>query len=266
MDDSQTDDLLRRLRSRQPGEAWAAFLERYSPLLISVIRRFERDEDGVEDCYIFVCEQLSRDGFRRLLRYHDDGLARFSTWLCVVTRNLCLDWHRHEFGRQRVFESIAGLPPLEQEIFRALFVDLLPRGQALLSLGPRFPGLTVEQVNEGVRRVEQALNSRQRWLLEARRMRGIAPGSAAEHDADTLGQLHNAFPSPETWAELREQRAALAAGMTRLTPRERLLIRLRFERELTFGEIARLLKLDSPQSADRVVRAAVDRLRKAITR
>jgi hypothetical protein len=44
-----------------------------------------------------------------------------------------------------------------------------------------------------------------------------------------------------------------------------MLIRLRFERELTFGEIARLLKLDSPQGADRAVRAALARLRKAMT-
>jgi RNA polymerase sigma factor (sigma-70 family) len=265
MDDSETDDLLKQLRSRQPGDAWTVFLERYSPLLISVIRRFEHDQDAVEDCYLFVCEHLSRDGFRRLLRYQDDGRARFSTWLCVVTRNLCLDWHRHEFGRQRVFESIAGLPSLEQEIFRALLVDLLPPEQALLSLAPRFPGLTIEKVNDGLRRVEQALNSRQRWLLEARRMRGLEAGSAGEQDPDLPGQLHSGLPSPETWAEAQEERAALAAAMAGLAPRERLLIRLRFERELTFGEIARLLKLDSPQGADRAVRAALARLRKAMT-
>ena len=264
MDDPQTDELLRQLSSGDPGEAWTGFLERYSSLLISVIRKFERAEDAIQDCYLFVCEQLSRDGFHRLLRYRADGRARFSTWLCVVARNLCLDWHRHEFGRQRVFESVAGLPLLEQEVFHALFVDLLPADEAFLKLAPRLPGLTIGRLHEAAQRVVQALNPRQRWLLNARRMRGLA--TAEEGDPDIVSRVPSELPNPETWAELREERAALARAIAGLTPRERLLARLRFERELTLEEIARLLKLDSAQSADRRVRAAVEKLRAAMAR
>jgi CHAT domain-containing protein len=32
-----------------------------------------------------------------------------------VCRNLCVDWHRQEFGRHRVFESVSRLPALAQE-------------------------------------------------------------------------------------------------------------------------------------------------------
>jgi len=63
-------------------------------MLFAVVRRFERDEDAIADCYLFVCEQLSAKGFRRVLRFDPGGRARFTTWLCAVTRNLCLDWHR----------------------------------------------------------------------------------------------------------------------------------------------------------------------------
>ena len=140
MDDLQTDDLLRQLRSRDPREAWARFLELYSPLLFDVARRFERDDEAVADCYLYICEQLSANRFGRLLRFRPDGPARFSTWLCAVARNLCLDWYRREFGRYRVFESVARLPALDQEVFRGLFVERLPIEDLFLKLEPRHRG------------------------------------------------------------------------------------------------------------------------------
>ena len=192
MDDLQTDDLLRQLRSRDSREAWARFLEHYSPLLFDVARRFERDAEPVADCYLYICEQLSENGFRRLLRFRPDGPARFSTWLCAVARNLCLDWHRREFGRHRVFESVARMPALDQEIFRGLLVERLPIEDLFLKLAPRHPNLAIEQVAERAEAVGEALTSRQRWLLTVRGARGapLAPGAAA-HD----GRNSSAFPA-----------------------------------------------------------------------
>jgi RNA polymerase sigma factor (sigma-70 family) len=263
MDELQADDLFRQLRSRESREAWARFLDHYSPLLLDVVRLFEREDDAVGDCYLFICEQLSCDGFRRLLRFRPDGPARFSTWLCAVARNLCLDWHRREFGRHRVFESVARLPALDQEVFRCVFVDRLPIDDAFLKLAPRFPGLTVEQVSDGVGRIQQALTSRQRWLLMAQRSRGFrGPGTMLERDETELGQIPSEMPNPETWAGMQEERSALLRAMSKLSSRERLLIRLRYEREATLEEIANLLGLGNAQSADRRIREAVEKLRK----
>jgi DNA-directed RNA polymerase specialized sigma subunit len=50
--------------------------------------------------------------------------------------------------------------------------------------------------------------------------------------------------------------------MSTLSSRERLLIRLRYDREATLEEIANLLGLGSVQSADRRIREAVEKLRK----
>jgi len=52
--------------------------------------------------------------------------------------------------------------------------------------------------------------------------------------------------------------------LSRLSTRDRLLIRLRFERDLTLEEIARLLQLDNAQSADRRIREVVARLRQGM--
>jgi len=49
MDDSQVDEMLRQLRSRDPRAAWAGFLDDYSPLLLATVRLFERDQDAVGD-------------------------------------------------------------------------------------------------------------------------------------------------------------------------------------------------------------------------
>lgn len=267
MDDPQSDDLFGQLRSGDPREAWARFLELYSPLLLDVIRLFERDNEAVGDCYLFVCEELSRNGFRRLLRFRPDGPARFTTWLSAVTRNLCLDWHRREFGRHRVFESVARLATLEQEVFRGLFVDLLPLEETFLKLRPRYPALTMEKVRQAAARVQQALTPRQRWLLVARRQRGLAGAERSLEECEAACRLvPSQMPNPETWAALQEERACLRRALSRLTARDRLLVGLRFERGMTLEGIARLLQLDNVQRADREIRAVLERLRRALNR
>ena len=263
--DTQAGELLRRLRSREPREAWTGFLDLYSAVLLRVIRLFEREEDAVGDCYLFVCEQLSQNGFRKLLRFQPEGPARFSTWLGAVVRNLCLDWHRREFGRQRVFESITRMPAFDQEIFQSHFVECLPAEEACLKLQSHFPGITFDQLSEGIDRVHQALTPRQRWLLTVRRDRAMLGRVASGQDDELLRQVPSETPDPESWAALQEQRAALARALAHLSVRERLLIRLRFEQDLTLDEIARLLDLDNAQSADRRIKEAVAKLRKEMT-
>lgn len=266
MDEPQASGILRALRSRNPREAWTSFLEIYSPVILSVVRLFERDEDAVGDCYLFVCEHLRDKRFRRLGRFRPDGPASFPTWLRAVVRNLCLDWHRQEFGRHRVFESIARLPALEQEIFKALFVDCLPSEEAFLKLQPHVPGLTIDQLSDGIRRVQCALSPRQRWLLSVRRARAAHDlAGLAQRDDEELQKIPSEALNPESWAALQEARTALVRGMGRLSARERLLIRLRFEQDLTLEEIAKLMRLDNPQSADRRIREAVEKLRREMT-
>jgi len=60
MQDSRAAHILQQLRSSQAQEAWAEFLQAYAPLVLQVVRLFERDADSVADCFLFVCEQLSR--------------------------------------------------------------------------------------------------------------------------------------------------------------------------------------------------------------
>lgn len=78
--------------------------------MIHVARSVGRDYDAVMDCYAYVLEQLKKDDFRRLRAFVADGRGKFSTWLTVVTRRLCLDRHREKYGRVRGSGLRAGSP------------------------------------------------------------------------------------------------------------------------------------------------------------
>lgn len=265
MNDPQIARILQGLRSNRLEQAWTEFLQDYSPLILQVIRSFERDPDHVSDCFLFVCEQLSRHGFRRLRRFRPEGPARFSTWLRAVVRNLCFDWHRQEFGRERVFQSIARLSTLDQEVFRCLYEGGATAEAAFLRLRPRFPQLTREQVGESKDRIEGSLTPRQRWVLSVRAFRTeSASFEQPEEEGAAQGEIPDFRPDPETDAISEEKRTSLAKALSRLPARDRLLVRLRYEQDLTLAQIARLLGLGDPQSADRLLRKVLDRLREQL--
>src|SRR5688500_11976329 len=72
-----------------------------------VARLLGGDEDAVMDRYAFALDQLRRDDCKRLRRYTADGRGEFTTWLVLVVRRLCLDEHRHRYGRRQSDESDA---------------------------------------------------------------------------------------------------------------------------------------------------------------
>lgn len=79
--------------------AWTLFVKEYSRLLLYVARHVTRDHDAAMDAYVFVLEKLREDDLRRLRGYAADGRGKFTTWFVVVSRRLCLDFHRHRYGR-----------------------------------------------------------------------------------------------------------------------------------------------------------------------
>src|SRR5450432_1293625 len=79
--------------------AWTRFVETHNRLLLHVARNVDRDHDAAMDAYAHVLEQFRSDDFRRLRAYASDGRSKFTTWLVVVTRRLCLDHVRQRYGR-----------------------------------------------------------------------------------------------------------------------------------------------------------------------
>ncbi|MFB3923163.1 MAG: RNA polymerase sigma factor [Terriglobia bacterium] len=265
MQDTEIAQLLPRLRSSQAQEAWAEFLGGFSPLILQVIQLSERDDDSIADCYLFVCEQLSQKQFRRLTLFRADGPASFRTWLRVVVRNLCLDWRRREFGRHRIFESVQRLPAFEREVFSAIFEQNLTTAETFLLLSSKSPSLREERVEQAVEQIRRLLTPRQLWLLQADRPQ--FQGRAPDSDGPALSldeRLLDSRPSPETLAAWNQQRARLARVVADLPASDRLLLRLRYEEDLTFDKIARIMGLKDAQAADRRIRDILARLQASL--
>jgi RNA polymerase sigma factor (sigma-70 family) len=104
---SELSATLQKLLSDDPPleSAWAAFAEEYSRLLLHVARSVCHNHDESMDAYACLLEKLSEDGCRRLRAYSVDPRSKFTTWLVVVARRICVDHQRARYGRLRNEES-----------------------------------------------------------------------------------------------------------------------------------------------------------------
>ena len=186
-----------------------------------------------------------------MLQFKPLGPASFSTWLRAVVRNLCLDWHRREFGQTPSLP--VHLPPVsvfDQEVFKHVYergVSARQRHSLCFNQSSRHG--PPERVAESRDRIEQQLTADQRWRLgvrSARRAQGT--GRLFRKPRQRRFEIADPRPNPEALAILEERRGALGRALARLSKRERSLVRLRFEQELTLEQIARLLNLETPSA------------------
>lgn len=248
-------EILRLLNGADSGAAWAAFTERYSGLILRAVRQFEYDQDGAEDCFLYVCEKLCENDFRRLLKFNTAGTARFRTWLGSVVYRLCVDWHRKEYGRATTLPAISALPAFDQNVFQLYFEEGLDRESCRRLLQTDFPGCTSVQLGEAIARVHQLMTPRQRWRV------GLQRRKHRPHARDRrVSQLRDRAASPEQLAGQEEQRLLVRAALEKLSDRQRLLLLLRYEQGLTLGKIAELMDLKDPFRARRAIQAAIDKV------
>ena len=83
-------------------------------------------------------------------------------------------------------------------------------------------------------------------------------------EADPL-ELSDPSPSPEALADTHEREAALARAMCSLSEEQRLALLLRVEEDLTLRVISCVMHLRDAQTADRLVRNAIQALRLAMS-
>jgi RNA polymerase sigma factor (sigma-70 family) len=253
--------MLSALSSTERQESWCAFLERYAGLIYHVVRSFDRDPDRSGSCFLFVCEQLSNNDFRRLRKFKVSGRAEFSTWLCAVVRNLCLDWHRKEYGRHRVFASVARRGVTDQLLFELVFSRGLSAAEARDELSLRGVELSFAAVEDKIRDLRSCLTSRQLWLLSS----GNTTLESIDNEEGTFrAEPTDPAPDPEAVAALRETHQHVAAALASLTDSDRLLVRLRYQEGLTLQQVARLVGLKDAQTADRRLRDIIDHLRQGL--
>jgi len=253
-------ELLQGLGSQDPQPAWDSFLEVHSALISQVVHWFGRDTDEAGDCFLYVCEQLRRNQFRRLRRFNPEGRASFPTWLRAVVRNLCLDWYRSRHGRYRVFQSVARLSELDQQVFRYVCEEGFSIEECTEALRPAFATVSSEQIETSLEHLRNTLGPHQMWLLNVRRSRPHLMNAGGGDPPDGR-EVEDPSPGPEVQAALREGLDSVQRALAWLPDRDRLLLLLRFEQELPLAQVARILSLQDAQTADRCIREALAKVR-----
>ena len=197
---------------------------------------------AVTDCFVHVCGELSNNAFRRLLRFRPDGTARFQTWLSAVVSNLCVDWRRQQHGRYRPIQSVARLPELDQLVYRYIYVRGMPREECLHVLRSRFPDLTeqrLSEVNGAAVRVADAPPALAAEYSGGRAVATRRPALSGQGHGGCISARRAGSRARRAFAD-RPGALQLEAAMARLLPQQRLLLRLRYQQNLTLEEIARL--------------------------
>ena len=263
---SRISNWLQALLAEDYEKAWDEFLNGYAPLILQVVHLFERDQDRIEDCFVFVCERLKRNNLRRIRQFDIQGAATFATWLRAVVRNLCLDWRRHRFGRPRLFRSISRLPEVDQEVFRCIYHRRLRENETFHTVRALYPSLTRGKFTDSMIRINKCLSHHQSWLLVSRnpRLESISASSSDPDAVDRDIELPDREPDPETHSARQESLTALRKAMSDLPPQQRLLLRLRFEQELSLEQIAHLTQLSSPLTVQRIIQKAIATIREQL--
>lgn len=68
------------------NDGYRLLVNRYAPMVFHVIRKYEKDEDEVED----LAQQVFVNAYEQLASFK--GNSKFSSWLHMIASNLCKDY------------------------------------------------------------------------------------------------------------------------------------------------------------------------------
>jgi RNA polymerase sigma factor (sigma-70 family) len=151
--------------------AWERFVAVHTRLLLHVTRTLVHDPDVAMDAYAELLERLREDDSRRLRGFAAAGRSKFTTWLVVVSRRICVDWLRHRGGRTRT-GAASGTPALPSQLFRRRLLGMAGEAIPLDSLRDARHGadddLERAEIHEALTAALDGLSSADRLLLALR--------------------------------------------------------------------------------------------------
>jgi RNA polymerase sigma-B factor len=218
-----------------------AIVERFLPLARQLAARYQRPEEPFDDVFQVACFGL----VKAVDRFDVERGVAFSSYAVPTIMGEIKRHFRDRTWAVRVPRDL-------QEL--ALRVDKVV-GELTRELG-RQPSVeevaeAIDATTEDVLEAMQASSAYRATSLETPRASG--DDEAGETLGDSVGQVDDGF-------HRAEQRAVLHELMRSLTPREREVVRLRFEEDLTQAAIGERIGVSQMQ-VSRVLRHAVARLR-----
>ena len=253
-------------RARAGDEtAWRALVQAYRPFMERSIARYVRDDESARDCFAGLLEKLRRGALARF-----DFRSSFTTWLFVVIRNHCRDFHRGAGGVRHLMAAIEGLGPTDRRYFMLYYVQGLSIRETLESMRAEFgPSIGYGALFECDERVRAGAERGKLGGLLDRLLRpdrpftgragDLADGDRAETD---IADPHAVDPGAAADARrLDEALGHLRDAIRRLPPRDRMTVRLRYVHGRSAREIAGLLGFENEKQVYHRLDTLFNRLR-----
>ena len=215
-------------------------VERFLPLARQLARRYQRPEEPFDDIYQVACLGL----VKAIDRFDLERDIAFSSYAVPTILGEIKRYFRDRTWSVRVPRDLKELTLKVDRAVANLSLDL-HRQPTVAEIAARV-GAQDEDVLEAL----QASGAHRATSLDA--PRGAEDDSGATL-GDTVGNDEHGFA-------LAEDRATIARLMRSLNPREREVLRLRFEQDLTQAEIGERIGVSQMQ-VSRILRQALARLR-----
>ena len=241
-DRAREDKLLfqRYLETRDPG-ARDALVERFLPLARQLARRYQRAEEPLDD----LIQVASLGLVKAIDRFDAERQVAFSSYAVPTILGEIKRHFRDRTWSVRVPRDLQELSLKVDRTVVAMAKDL--------QRSPTVPELA-EKLECSEEQVLEAMEA-----SGAYRATSLSAPRGGEEQGDTLADT---VGTEEDGYHRAEDRATLDRLMQTITPREREVLRLRFEEDLTQAEIGERIGVSQMQ-VSRLIRQSVQRLRAA---
>jgi RNA polymerase sigma-B factor len=233
-------DLFTRLHSEQDARARELLIERYLPLAQRLARRYQHTDEPIDD----LVQVASMGLVKAVDRFDSTREVMFSSY---AVPTILGELKRH--FRDRTWS--VRVPRDLQEL--ALRVD---QTLTRLSVGRR-RAPTVSEISVALEVTEEQVLDAMEAMGAYRASSLDAPRSVRDEETETLAE---SLGAEDSGYERAEARAALAPLLSRISERERIVLRLRFAQDLTQAEIGERIGVSQMQ-VSRLIRQALTRLR-----
>ena len=247
-----------------PALAYQELLERFTPIVLRMVRRFFRDQDDVMEVYTAVCERLRAGDYLALRRFRPG--SEVMPWLSVVVANACRDRLRRTQVVTIPRALAARLDAREQLIYRYHFGHRVAPEDIAEMLGAQHgqPASPLD-VLATVEKINRLLGTARRWELLNSIAARRTPESLDTLIDDGLDRAGDPADALDEALAAQDTVDVLGAALAALDPEDRLLVQLRFEQDLTAVEIANVLHYDHFKHVYTRLRTVLGRLRRTLS-
>ncbi len=260
------DAELLALFATEPDRAWRLFIDRYADMIFSYLQRLGFDYDQAMDRFLYVCEKLCEQDFRRLKTIKYTGRSGDLTpWIRKTVKNLSINWAWSVEGRKRLLKPIQRLPAREQRIFELYFWKGLSPSRIHEQLRLEHHELDMVEVLDALERIFSLLSRKKLWRLMSNLASARGEVSLDEIDEETgLGlEAVSERANPEEALLEKEAEERISSALDGLSTRERLAIEFRYTEAMAVKDVAAMLGL-SEREVKNSLKSALNKLRRTL--